>query len=355
MSMQADARLWIHGGYTDAAGGEGADNINPGTGAVIGRRQHAGAEDVDRAVASAGEGQRRWAAMTGAERGRVLQRAAELLRTHRDELARLESLDGGKPIAETPEADVDSGADCLEYFAGQAASLQGEYQAVDGGFYYTRPEPLGVCAGIGAWNYPLQIACWKTAPALAAGNTMIFKPAELTPLSALRLAELFREAGLPDGVFNVVQGEAETGQALMAHPRGGQGLAHRRGGHRQGGHARRRQDAQGSDHGARRQVAADRIRRRRNRQRRLRRPARQLLHPGRDLHQRHPGVRPRVRARRLHRTAGGTHREAAHRRPNGPGNRRGRADQPRAISSTCSDTSSAAVPRAPSCSPAVSG
>ncbi|WP_440997192.1 betaine-aldehyde dehydrogenase [Arhodomonas sp. SL1] len=218
MSMQADARLWIHGGYTDAAGGEGADNINPGTGAVIGRRQHAGAEDVDRAVASAGEGQRRWAAMTGAERGRVLQRAAELLRTHRDELARLESLDGGKPIAETPEADVDSGADCLEYFAGQAASLTGDYQAVAGGFYYTRPEPLGVCAGIGAWNYPLQIACWKSAPALAAGNAMVFKPAELTPLSALRLAELYSEAGLPDGVFNVVQGEASTGQALVAHP-----------------------------------------------------------------------------------------------------------------------------------------
>ncbi|HAB09500.1 MAG TPA: betaine-aldehyde dehydrogenase, partial [Alcanivorax sp.] len=104
------------------------------------------------------------------------------------------------------------------YFAGQASSLQGEYQQVDGGFFYTRPEPLGVCAGIGAWNYPLQIAAWKSAPALAAGNAMIFKPAELTPLSALSLAEVFQEAGLPDGVFNVVQGFAETGQALTAHP-----------------------------------------------------------------------------------------------------------------------------------------
>jgi betaine-aldehyde dehydrogenase len=156
--------------------------------------------------------------MDGTARGRVLMRAAQLLREQRDDLARLESLDAGKPISETPEADVDSAADCLEYFAGQASSLQGEYQQVDGGFFYTRPEPLGVCAGIGAWNYPLQIAAWKSAPALAAGNAMIFKPAELTPLSALSLAEVFQEAGLPDGVFNVVQGFAETGQALTAHP-----------------------------------------------------------------------------------------------------------------------------------------
>ena len=178
----------------------------------------AGAKDVDRAVRAARDGLAQWRAMDGTARGRVLMRAAGLLREQRDELARLESLDAGKPISETPEADVDSAADCLEYFAGQASSLQGEYQQVDGGFFYTRPEPLGVCAGIGAWNYPLQIAAWKSAPALAAGNAMIFKPAELTPLSALSLAEVFQEAGLPDGVFNVVQGFAETGQALIAHP-----------------------------------------------------------------------------------------------------------------------------------------
>ena len=171
-----------------------------------------------RQVRAARDGLAQWRAMDGTARGRVLMRAAGLLREQRDELARLESLDAGKPISETPEADVDSAADCLEYFAGQASSLQGEYQQVDGGFFYTRPEPLGVCAGIGAWNYPLQIAAWKSAPALAAGNAMIFKPAELTPLSALSLAEVFQEAGLPDGVFNVVQGFAETGQALTAHP-----------------------------------------------------------------------------------------------------------------------------------------
>ncbi|MBD3650845.1 MAG: betaine-aldehyde dehydrogenase, partial [Alcanivorax sp.] len=185
---------------------------------VICRVAVAGSKDVDRAVRAARDGLAQWRAMDGTARGRVLMRAAGLLREQRDELARLESLDAGKPISETPEADVDSAADCLEYFAGQASSLQGEYQQVDGGFFYTRPEPLGVCAGIGAWNYPLQIAAWKSAPALAAGNAMIFKPAELTPLSALSLAEVFQEAGLPDGVFNVVQGFAETGQALTAHP-----------------------------------------------------------------------------------------------------------------------------------------
>ncbi|MGD8710724.1 MAG: betaine-aldehyde dehydrogenase [Ectothiorhodospiraceae bacterium] len=217
MTAQPDSDLYIGGRHEPAAGGERFETRNPATGEVIAHVARAGDEDVDRAVAAARAGQHSWAAMSGAERGRVLLRAANLLREHRDELARLETLDGGKPIAETPEADVDSGADCLEYFAGQAASVQGEYQSVPGGFFYTRPEPLGVCAGIGAWNYPLQIACWKSAPALAAGNAMVFKPAELTPLSALRLAELFTEAGLPDGVFNVVQGFAETGRALTTH------------------------------------------------------------------------------------------------------------------------------------------
>ena len=218
MERQKDRLLWIGGHYQQGTDGEFFDNLNPATGDVICRVAVAGAKDVDRAVATARDGLAQWRAMDGTARGLVLMRAAQLLRDQRDDLARLESLDAGKPISETPEADVDSAADCLEYFAGQASSLQGEYQQVDGGFFYTRPEPLGVCAGIGAWNYPLQIAAWKSAPALAAGNAMIFKPAELTPLSALSLAEVFQEAGLPDGVFNVVQGFAETGQALTGHP-----------------------------------------------------------------------------------------------------------------------------------------
>jgi len=218
MPEYSDCLLWIDGAAVDAKAGERFTTHNPATGGELARVAQARAEDVDRAVDAAAAAQREWARWSGTARGRVLYRAAELLRAHREELARLESLDGGKPIAETPEADVDSGADCLEYFAGQAASLQGEYQEVDGGFFYTRPEPLGVCAGIGAWNYPLQIACWKAAPALAAGNAVVFKPAELTPLSAQRLAELFQEAGLPDGLFNVVHGFADTGQALTRHP-----------------------------------------------------------------------------------------------------------------------------------------
>lgn len=218
MPTSPDHLLWIDGGPQPAAAGGSFTTESPGTGEAIGTVALADAADVDRAVAAARRAQPAWAALGGTERGRRLAAAARLLREHRDELARLESLDGGKPIAETPEADVDSAADCLEYFAGQAASLQGEYQEVPGGFFYTRPEPLGVCAGIGAWNYPLQIAAWKAAPALAAGNAMVFKPAELTPLSALRFAELLAAAGIPDGVYNVVQGFAGTGQALTTHP-----------------------------------------------------------------------------------------------------------------------------------------
>lgn len=218
MSTAQVCGLWIDGQAMAGTEGDSFPTFNPATGQPICEIARADAADVDQAVSAAQRALTHWRALSGAERGRILHRAAELMRSHRDELAELEARDGGKPIAETPEADVDSGADCLAYFAGQAPSLQGEYQQLDGGFFYTRPEPLGVCAGIGAWNYPLQIACWKTAPALAAGNTMIFKPAELTPLSALRLAELFREAGLPDGVFNVVNGEADTGQRLTRHP-----------------------------------------------------------------------------------------------------------------------------------------
>src|SRR5699024_6899957 len=119
---------------------------------------------------------------------------------------------------EAIEVDIQTGADAIEYYAGLAASLHGDHYDLGSAFAYTRREPLGVCAGIGAWNYPLQIACWKSGPALACGNAMVFKPAELTPLTALKLAEIFTEAGVPDGVFNVVQGLADTGRALSTHP-----------------------------------------------------------------------------------------------------------------------------------------
>ncbi len=207
------------GGRLVAASGEGFTTTNPATGETLATVTAADAGDVDHAVAAAQAGQAAWAAMTGAERGRVLRRTADLLRKRNAELAELETRDTGKPISETSVVDVASGADCLEYFGGVAATLAGEH--IDLGpsaFGYTRREPLGVVAGIGAWNYPLQIACWKSAPALACGNAMIFKPAELTPLSALQLAAAFTEAGLPPGVFNVVQGMAETGRLLTRHP-----------------------------------------------------------------------------------------------------------------------------------------
>jgi len=193
--------------------------INPATGAQLAVLAVDGPAQVNAAVERARVAQKDWRAMTGAERGRVLQRAARLLRERNDALAELETRNTGKPIQETRAVDVISGAECLEYFAGLAAGLAGEH--IDLGskaFGYTRREPLGVVAGIGAWNYPLQIACWKSAPALACGNAMIFKPAELTPLTAIKLAEIYREAGLPEGVFQIVQGFADTGRLLTRHP-----------------------------------------------------------------------------------------------------------------------------------------
>jgi betaine-aldehyde dehydrogenase len=193
--------------------------VNPATGERLAQLTVDGAAQVDAAVEKALSAQRQWAALSGAERGRVLQRAAQLLRDQNAQLAELETRNTGKPIQETIAVDVLSGADCLDYYGGLAASIAGEH--LDLGpkaFGYTRREPLGVVAGIGAWNYPLQIACWKSAPALACGNAMIFKPAELTPLTALRLREIYAAAGLPEGVFQVVQGHSETGRLLTRHP-----------------------------------------------------------------------------------------------------------------------------------------
>ena len=193
--------------------------INPATGAPLAEIPVDGAAQIEAAVTRAQLAQKKWAALTGAERGRILHKAAGLLRERNEELAHLETLNTGKPIQETRAVDVLSGAECLEYYAGIAAGIAGEH--LDFGpraFGYTRREPLGVVAGIGAWNYPLQIACWKSAPALACGNAMIFKPAELTPLTAMKLEEIYLSAGVPPGVFQVVQGLADTGRLLTRHP-----------------------------------------------------------------------------------------------------------------------------------------
>ena len=206
------------GGLPVEGGGAVFETLNPASGEVLGQLHDANAQDVDAAVASAQAGFDVWSALSGAERGRVLLRAAELLRSRNRELAEIEVQDCGKPLQEALVVDVQSGADCLAYFGGAAATLAGAHYPLQNAFAYTRKEPLGVCAGIGAWNYPLQIACWKSAPALAAGNAMVFKPSELTPMSALKLAEIYLEAGLPPGVFNVLQGRGSTGALLAAHP-----------------------------------------------------------------------------------------------------------------------------------------
>ncbi|MBB3183583.1 betaine-aldehyde dehydrogenase [Halomonas fontilapidosi] len=211
--------LYIDGRRTAATSGETFSVVNPFDGSQLAEVQQAAEADVDAAVAAARQGQRVWAAMSGMQRGRILNRAVALLRERNDELAELETRNTGKPISETAAVDIVTGADVLEYYAGLAAAIEGSQIPLrEDSFVYTRHEPLGVIGAIGAWNYPIQIACWKSAPALAAGNAVVFKPSEVTPLTTMRLAEIFTEAGLPDGVFNVIHGDGSVGALMTTHP-----------------------------------------------------------------------------------------------------------------------------------------
>jgi betaine-aldehyde dehydrogenase len=219
MIAQPKASHFVNGCWMEDTAGAPIDVIYPATGAVIARVHEATAAVIDAALTSAMAAQAEWAARKPVERGRILRRAADLIRERGDALARLETLDTGKPLQETLVADWPSGADALEYFGGLAASVTGESIPLGGDFAYTLREALGVCVGIGAWNYPSQIACWKSAPALAMGNAMVFKPSEVTPLGALELAQIFIEAGLPAGLFNVVQGRGSVGAELVTDPR----------------------------------------------------------------------------------------------------------------------------------------
>lgn len=220
MKAQPTASHFINGAYVEDTSGTPIDVIYPATGEVIARVYAATPAIVDQALAAAKSAQVAWAKMSGTERGRILRRAADILRERNHDLSVLETLDTGKPLQETLVADATSGADALEYFGGLAGSLTGEHIPLGGGdFVYTVREPLGVCVGIGAWNYPTQIACWKGAPALACGNSMVFKPSETTPLCTLKVAEILHEAGLPAGVYNVIQGMGEVGAALVTDPR----------------------------------------------------------------------------------------------------------------------------------------
>lgn len=215
---QPKASHFIGGEYVEDTNGAPIDVIYPATGEVVARVHSATPEIIERAVKAARGAQAEWEAMSGTERGRILRRAADIIRERNHDLSVLETYDTGKPYQETSVADATSGADALEYFGGLAGALTGEHIQLPGGdFVYTRREALGVCVGIGAWNYPTQIACWKGAPALACGNTMIFKPSETTPLCALKVAEILVEAGAPAGVYNVVQGYGDVGAALVTH------------------------------------------------------------------------------------------------------------------------------------------
>jgi betaine-aldehyde dehydrogenase len=216
---QPTASHFINGAYVEDTSGIPILVIYPATGEVIATVYAATPAIIDQAISSAKSAQAAWAAMSGTERGRILRRASDMIRERNHDLSILETYDTGKPYQETIAVDATSGADALEYFGGLAASLTGEHIQLGENWVYTRREALGVCAGIGAWNYPTQIACWKAAPALACGNSMIFKPSETTPLCALKVAEILHEAGLPAGIYNVIQGTGEVGNALVTDPR----------------------------------------------------------------------------------------------------------------------------------------
>jgi acyl-CoA reductase-like NAD-dependent aldehyde dehydrogenase len=215
-------RLLIGGERIEAADGRTFDTFDPSSGRAIAPVAYAGAEDVDRAVRAAREAfdDGRWSRIAAAERTSAMLALADVIDAHADELAQLESLDNGKPLKLAKRVDVKLTAEHIRYFAGWPTRITGEVLPVAqrGMHCYTRKEPVGVAAQIIPWNFPLLMSAWKTGPALAAGCTVVLKPAEQTPLTALRFGELALEAGLPEGVLNVITGDGETGAALVDHP-----------------------------------------------------------------------------------------------------------------------------------------
>ena len=214
-------KMVIDGKPVDAATGETFDVIDPATGQAITQVPRGGVQDIDAAVAAARAAfeDRRWSGLRPGKRTEILFKVAELIKRNITELAQLESIDSGKPIA-LSSGEIWSAGECFRYYSGWPTKVYGETNPSDDNmFVYTLREPLGVCGGIIPWNFPLIMAAWKVAPALAFGNTVVLKPAEQTPLTALRLAELCLEAGVPEGVVNVVPGFGhEAGQALAQHP-----------------------------------------------------------------------------------------------------------------------------------------
>ena len=223
MDTETDLRrydLLIDGKRLPPGTGEYTVNINPATEEPIALVAQGSAQDVDTAVKAARAALKVWNGMRAAERGRILMRFSELLREHQDEIAALESLDAGKPLAAVKRQDVPAAIDTLAYYAGWCDKINGQVVPVrPDALTYTVREPVGVVGAIVPWNFPLMIGMWKIAPALACGCTMVVKPAEITPLSALRIGELALEAGVPPGVLNIVTGKGRVvGDAIVAHP-----------------------------------------------------------------------------------------------------------------------------------------
>src|SRR5215510_8183509 len=215
-------KLLIGGQWVEGSG-KAFETTNPATGEVLPQVAEAGTQEVDQAVAAArkafDETAGPWRKMSASERGKVLWRIADAVEKNIDELAELETLDNGKPIFESRYVDMPMVVDVLRYYAGWATKIHGEtVNTFNNAFTYTLREPVGVVGAIVAWNFPLLLASWKLGPALACGNTVVLKPAEQTPLTALRFGELALEAGLPAGVLNIVTGGPGTGAALVGHP-----------------------------------------------------------------------------------------------------------------------------------------
>src|SRR5882762_11150171 len=214
-------QLFIGGQWVDAESGKTFATPNPSTGQTLAEVAEADKADIDKAVKAARRAfEGKWSKLSARDRGRLLYKLSQLLEEHSSELAALETADNGKPIKESLYVDLPQVVENFEYFAGWSTKIEGETIPVPGKmFNYTLREPVGVCGQIVPWNFPLLMAAWKLAPALAAGNTVVLKPAEQTPVTSLELAKLIQEAGFPEGVVNVVPGFGETaGAALAAHP-----------------------------------------------------------------------------------------------------------------------------------------
>lgn len=220
--LNGTKKMFIGGNFVESVSGKTFETYNPANGEVLAHVSEAQIEDIDKAVLSAKKAfdDGPWSKMSAAERGKLMYKLAELIEQNKQELAEIDSLDNGKPLREVLENDIPNAIGQFQYFAGWTTKILGQTIPVSGSYFnYTRHEPVGVVGQIIPWNFPLMMAAWKIAPALATGCTVVLKPAEQTPLSALYLAQLAAEAGFPEGVINVVPGFGETaGDALVKHP-----------------------------------------------------------------------------------------------------------------------------------------